>query len=150
MVEQLKDRVFWEIFWDNGGRFLLTLLVIDILLLIGIKIYGNFKNRRNRGTVSSSNRRWINRTTKRRRLFDGMEVLEVNTECLATRYDSLRARFTNSNKGIPVNDRHEPIRNDGVIVDIKSGTIQPIRHYKSELSTAANNTESLSHTFGVQ
>jgi hypothetical protein len=79
-----------------------------------------------------------------------MEVLETDKEQISSRYDSLRARFTNSNKGIPVNDGYERTRDDGIIVDIKSGAIQPIRHYQGELSPAANNTESLSHTFGVQ
>ena len=99
MVGQLQDPVFWELFWDNGGRFLLTLIVAIYTLLTGIMIYGHIKNHRKRSKVSGSNRRWINQTTKRRRLFDGMEVLEVNTERVPALTHSQGTRFTDSNQG---------------------------------------------------
>jgi hypothetical protein len=148
MVEQLKDPVFWELFWNNGGRFLLTLLVIDILLLIackqGIK-YGNFKNRRNRSTISGSNRRWINQTTKRRRLFDGMEVLETNPQRLSARFNLQGARPTNTSTSVQFNGGDEPIRSDRVIL-YPEGTIQQLQRSENELPESTEREESLPHS----
>ncbi len=145
MVGQLQDPVFWELFWDNGGRFLLTLIVAIYTLLTGIMIYGHIKNHRKRSKVSGSNRRWINQTTKRRRLFDGMEVLEVNTERLSARFNLQGARHVSTHKGIPVNGGHELIRSDRVILH-PEGTIEQLRRSEDKLSPSTEREESFSYS----
>lgn len=146
MVGQLQDPVFWELFWDNGGRFLLTLIVAIYTLLTGIMIYGHIKNHRKRSKVSGSNRRWINQTTKRRRLFDGMEVLEVNTERLSARFDMQGARPTNTDTGVLVPYGHDLAGIDRVIYHPLDGTIEPIRRSKDKLPTSTEREESFSYS----
>jgi len=146
MVGQFKDPVFWELFWDNGGRFLLTLIAIVYLLLIGIMIYGHIKNRRKRSKVSGSNRRWINQTTKRRRLFDGMEVLEVNPEFVSPRPYMLGARPSFTDKSVQLIRPDEFIGIDRIVYDTNKGTIKPVRRSKDKLSTSTEREESFSYS----
>lgn len=148
MIGQLQDPVFWELFWKNGGKFLLTLIVVVYLLLTGIKIYGHFKNRRNRGTLSSSNRRWINQTTKRRRLFDGMETLETHTERLSSRPDSEGARPVNTNPSILVLRPNEFNGSDRVTINTK-GTGEQLRLGKDKLSQTAVSEKPLPHSLSA-
>lgn len=146
MIGQLQDPVFWELFWDNGGRFLLTLIAIIYLLLTGIMIYGHIKNRRKRSKVSGSNRRWINQTTKRRRLFDGMEVLEVDREFLSSRPYMQGARPTDTDKGVLVPYGHDLTGIDRVIYHPLDGTIEPVRRSEDKLSPSTEREESFSYT----
>lgn len=145
MVEQLKDPVFWELFWNNGGRFLLNLIVVIYLLLTGIMIYGHVKNRRDRSKVSTSNKRWINQTTRRRSLFDGMETLETHTKRVPSRPDFSGARHVSTHKGVPVNVGHEFTGSDRIVYDTNKGTIKPVRLNKDELSETTDSKGTLSY-----
>ena len=146
MIGQFKDPVFWELFWDNGGRFLLTLIAIVYLLLTGIMIYGHITNRRKRSKVSGSNRRWINKTTKRRRLFDGMEVLETHSERVPSRFNLQGARPLTADKSVQLIRPDEFIGIDRIVYDTNKGTIKPVRRSKDKLFTSTAREESFSYS----
>ena len=150
MVNQVKDPVFWELFWNVGGRFLLILAAVYVTLLIGILMYGNIKNRRNRGKVSSSNRRWINQTTKRRRLFDGMEVLETSQERLSPRLNFKTTRSISPQKDLFVTDANGLRRIDRATLDSLYRTRserEKLRLDQVQLSPTTVSERPLSSTF---
>ena len=133
---------FWQVFMDLGGRLLLTLLLITIILLLILEIINGYsKNYRNGRKVSKSNKRWINAGVKRRTKFDGLEILEVNPQRISARFDTQQTRPAYTKESFPIIIRDEPRRDDGVVVDIKSGTIQRVRLSKDELPKTANSFE---------
>lgn len=145
----METLTFWNVFMDLGGRTLLTLLLITIILLLILEIYGNVKNRKYRSSVSRSNTKWTDSGFKRRSKFDGMETLEINPQRLSPRLNTQQTRHVSTHQGIPVNERYEFTRDDGVVVDIKSGTIERVRLGETELSETADRKESLSHSHVV-
>ena len=137
---------FWGVFMEMGGRLLLTLLAVDIMLLLILEIskYGHFTNRRNRSKVPKGQGRWINETTKRRALFDGMEILETNTKRVSTRPDKQGARPIVAEEGLFITRGDGSRRVDGVTLDTIQGDTLTVRRSKDELSKTTVSKEPLS------
>lgn len=110
----LYDAIF--IAMELGGRVLLTLLAIDLMLLLTLEIikYGNFKNRVDRSKVSSGQGGRKHTRTKGRNKSHGVEVLEVNPQRLSTRFNPFRARSVITYPSIFVPTRHDDTGADGV------------------------------------
>lgn len=137
---------FWGVFMEMGGRLLLTILAVDIMLLLILEIskYGHFANRRNRSKVSKRQSRWINETTKRRALFDGMEILETDTKRIPARPDKQGARPVIAEEGIFITRGDGSRRVDGITIDSIQGDTLTVRCSKDELSETTVSKEPLS------
>ena len=137
-----------ELSLELGGRFLLTLLAIDVMLLLILEImkHGDFKNRRYRSKVSSSYRLWKDSAFKRSQEFNGVEVLETYPESISTRQDMFGARFTVTEEDIFRPDENGTRRADGITIHTLSGATESVRLDKGELSTPAVDKEPLSHS----
>lgn len=137
---------FWGVFMEMGGRLLLTILAVDIMLLLILEIskYGHLTNRRNRSKVSKRQSRWINETTKRRALFDGMEILETDTKRIPARPDKQGARPVIAKEGIFVTRGDGSRRVDGITIDSIQGDTLTVRRSKDELSETTVSKEPLS------
>lgn len=147
MVEQLRDPIFWELFWNNGGRILLTLLMVDVMLLLILEIVnGHFKNRRNRSSLPGRQARRANTGPFRGRSVDGVETLASYKKRISTRPHSGGARFATSKENILQSDEDGTRRTDGTTVDSVSGVIKPVRLNKDKLSGTAEREGSLSHS----
>lgn len=142
---------FWGTFMDLGGRTMLSLLLITIILLLILEItkYGHTKNYRNGKKISGSNKRWINGTVKRRSKFDGMEILEIDTQRISARPSMLKTQYASTEENLFITDGNGLRRIDRATMDTLHG-VDGLRLDKDELSTSTNGLESFSSAFTKQ
>lgn len=109
-------------------------------------MHGDIQNSGDRSTVSSSNSRWINPTTKRRAKFDGLEILETHPKRVPARPITHNTRYVNPNKSVSITHGYESIRSDRVLVDTQR-VIYPLSNSEVELPESADGPRPLPSTF---
>ena len=109
----LYDAIFLAM--GLGGRLLLTLLAIDLMLLLTLEIikHGNFKNRSNRSQIPKRQRDREDTAVEGRTELNGVEVLAIDTQRLSTRLNPFRARPIIAYPSIFVPSRNDSAGTDG-------------------------------------